>query len=435
MVNQYKEALEKQEAGGNIVEKLKELEKKHVMDKTRTNEEFEEFKRKTQQRENEINMMHQDKVENMKMDLSELKGRFDDQLTDLKQQMKDSQTNNAEVDALKKKLAEHVRESNKKYNDLLQSKLDLEDELKAKSEKEKKRMLADFDIRVKEEVEKTIAEEDKKRAKALASQAADYQIKLDDLSRRLQDKDDKHKSETDSLKEEISSLTNQLQSRDSQIESLENQVKALQIELKNLRELGASSSAANQDLLDQLNHSNEVIRQKEAEIERLNLKIEQMSGDFSRREGELTDEIANLRSQASGDKASLTDQIEDMSSQIRKLQMEVDRLEKELADERKKFGLLEMDKLGIEQKLQTRIGELEQQISRLQANSSDELVQLQKQLTDLREQMEKEITELKQTHAGEISEINENHSTLMRDTQDKYERELKEGEETHAQKV
>jgi len=48
MVNQYKEALEKQEAGGNIVEKLKELEKKHVMDKTRTNEEFEEFKRKTQ---------------------------------------------------------------------------------------------------------------------------------------------------------------------------------------------------------------------------------------------------------------------------------------------------------------------------------------------------------------------------------------------------
>jgi len=88
--------------------------------------------------------------------------------------MKDSQTNNAEVDALKKKLAEHVRESNKKYNDLLQSKLDLEDELKAKSEKEKKRMLADFDIRVKEEVEKTIAEEDKKRAKALASQAADY---------------------------------------------------------------------------------------------------------------------------------------------------------------------------------------------------------------------------------------------------------------------
>lgn len=46
-------------------------------------------------------------------------------------------------------------------------------------------MLADFDIRVKEEIEKTQTEEDKKRAKALASQAADYQIKLDDLSRRL----------------------------------------------------------------------------------------------------------------------------------------------------------------------------------------------------------------------------------------------------------
>lgn len=62
--------------------------------------------------------------------------------------------NNAEVEELKRKLAEHVRESNKKYNDLLQSKMDLEDELKAKADKEKKRMLSDFEARLKEECDK-----------------------------------------------------------------------------------------------------------------------------------------------------------------------------------------------------------------------------------------------------------------------------------------
>lgn len=51
-------------------------------------------------------------------------------------------------------MADHVRESNKKYSDLLQAKLDLEDELKAKFDKEKKRMLADFEVRLKEEIDK-----------------------------------------------------------------------------------------------------------------------------------------------------------------------------------------------------------------------------------------------------------------------------------------
>lgn len=84
MVNQYKDALEKQQAGGNLVQKMKELETKHSKEKESSVADFEEYKRKTSQRENEINMMHQDKVENMKMDLSELKGRFEDRVEELK---------------------------------------------------------------------------------------------------------------------------------------------------------------------------------------------------------------------------------------------------------------------------------------------------------------------------------------------------------------
>ena len=78
------------------------------------------------------------------------------------------------MDALRKKLADHVQESNKKYSDLLQEKLDAEDAMKEKFNKEKKRMLADFEDRIKEEVAKARAEEIKKKERELSSQDADW---------------------------------------------------------------------------------------------------------------------------------------------------------------------------------------------------------------------------------------------------------------------
>ena len=86
--------------------------------------------------------------------MAELKKKFEDRITDLKVQLKNHESNNEATEELKRKLADHVRESNKKYSDLLQSKLDMEDELKSKFDKEKKRMLADFEVRLKEEIDK-----------------------------------------------------------------------------------------------------------------------------------------------------------------------------------------------------------------------------------------------------------------------------------------
>ena len=59
------------------------------------------------------------------------KVKFDRRIEDLQKQLKDYQKNNDVIDELKrahaKELADHVRESNKKYNDLLQEKLNSED--------------------------------------------------------------------------------------------------------------------------------------------------------------------------------------------------------------------------------------------------------------------------------------------------------------------
>ena len=96
--------------------------------------------------------------------------------------MKNYEASNDQTEELKKKLADHVRESNQKYQDLLQAKLDMEDELRAKFEKEKKRMTADFDVRLKEAVDRTRKEEETTKEKALQSLGADYEIKIQNIT-------------------------------------------------------------------------------------------------------------------------------------------------------------------------------------------------------------------------------------------------------------
>ncbi len=52
--------------------------------------------------------------------------------------MKNYEASSDATDLLRKQLEETVKEANAKYQDLLQAKLDMEDDLKAKFDKEKK---------------------------------------------------------------------------------------------------------------------------------------------------------------------------------------------------------------------------------------------------------------------------------------------------------
>ena len=51
-----------------------------------------------------------------------------------------------------------------------------------------------------------------------------------------------------------------------------------------LKDSGAEAGDQNQQLMDQLNHANELIWQRESEIERLNLSIKQLTEDMERME-------------------------------------------------------------------------------------------------------------------------------------------------------
>ena len=71
----------------------------------------------------------------MRTEVADLKKGFDNRVMDFKKQIDEFKKNNEAIEALKKahqnEIAEHIQESNKKYNELLTEKLNSEDALKA----------------------------------------------------------------------------------------------------------------------------------------------------------------------------------------------------------------------------------------------------------------------------------------------------------------
>ena len=135
----------------------------------------------------------------------------------------------------------------------------MEDNLKAKFEKEKKRMLSDFEERLKEAIEKTKKEEEKKKQSALASLQAECDLRYEDLKRQMYTAAENAEARQESLRSEILSLKEQLKQRDEQIRSLTNQVQALETEISSLRKMGDSAEGQAAQLAAQLKAAQETI--------------------------------------------------------------------------------------------------------------------------------------------------------------------------------
>lgn len=88
-----------------------------------------------------------------------MKKKFDERCEDFKRQLQNFKNNNEAIEALKKahakELAAHVQEHNRKYNELLQQKMDSEDALKEQAEKERKKLLAEAEQRLRTSIEET----------------------------------------------------------------------------------------------------------------------------------------------------------------------------------------------------------------------------------------------------------------------------------------
>lgn len=107
-----------------------------------------------------------------------MKKAFDERCKEYKKQLKDFQNNNEAIEALKKahakELAAHVQEHNKKYNQLLQEKLDSEDQLKEQAAKDRKQLDVEWQFKAKGMVDDAKRAEQAESAAALKKKSEEY---------------------------------------------------------------------------------------------------------------------------------------------------------------------------------------------------------------------------------------------------------------------
>ena len=131
-----------------------------------------------EEKEAHLDKQYKSKAEEMKVNMKEIKSKFDDRCAEFKQQLLEFKNNNEAIDALKKahkiELAAHVQEHNKKYNELLQSKLDSEDALKEKAIKDLQKLTADLNDKCNRAVEETTRKEKQSAKIQIDKIRADY---------------------------------------------------------------------------------------------------------------------------------------------------------------------------------------------------------------------------------------------------------------------
>lgn len=135
IVNRQKDALEKAKESNNIKEKVKELEEKHTIEKKESQRQFDDYKLRVREKEQQVEKDYQQKVGGFKLEVLDMKKKFDSRIDEFRKQMDDYKKSNDVIDELKKahqkELSAYVQEHNKKYNELLKEKFNSEDSLKS----------------------------------------------------------------------------------------------------------------------------------------------------------------------------------------------------------------------------------------------------------------------------------------------------------------
>lgn len=171
VILKQKESLQKAIEAQNVKEKFKSLEQQHIAEKEASQIEFRAYKASILEREKKVEEEHNRKVADLRTQVMDIKAGFDNRVAEFKKQIDDFRKNNEAIDALKKahakEMAEHVQESNRKYNELLTEKLNSEDALRQKAEKDLAASNKEWQIKLNEIVKKARAEEQETAKKQL----------------------------------------------------------------------------------------------------------------------------------------------------------------------------------------------------------------------------------------------------------------------------
>ncbi len=133
IVARQKEALQAQREAGDATAKLREQQEKHDLEKKQTLAELERYKQQVGEREARLVAEKDDTLKRLKDSVDALRNQYESKLKALTAQLKNGDNLKKAIDELKRvhqaEIENHVKENNRKYNDLLKEKLLNEDRL------------------------------------------------------------------------------------------------------------------------------------------------------------------------------------------------------------------------------------------------------------------------------------------------------------------
>lgn len=173
IISKQKEALRLQKDNNNVSTKLKELQEKQEAEKGRIVAEIGAFKAQVAEREAKTAREKEEALRQVKGSVEALREKYEAKLTALSESAMRNDNLKRTIEEMKRlhqtEIENHVKESNKKYTDLLNQKILSEEKLIEGFEKEKASLIAGYEKQIKDLLKKAVGEE-KERLESLLEQ-------------------------------------------------------------------------------------------------------------------------------------------------------------------------------------------------------------------------------------------------------------------------
>jgi hypothetical protein len=449
-ISKFKEALEAKQAAANNEKALEKLQKKHELERAAAQQQLNELKQKTAEREQKIAAEFQTKLEQLRKEIEGMNNRFRDKIdgfealnAELKKSLEDAnRSGSASADELRKKyeieLAELVKSSNEKYQQMLVEQLGIQEALKRDSElklnAERKQLSDKYQSDLDRELGQLRAKlaADKQESmlslrheleEKLNQQKTDFLSKMDklinDLQQKSQDFDKLQTSSTASirsLEDKISILQKSIQ---DQAGGSQAQIAQLTEDLLQMREANATMKAKIVQREEEinslqflLNSKNEMlakletsVQQQEMEIHRLNGELQISGKTGARVEEELKSRLAAVEKEA----ASYRNEINTMGNSLNAMKEDLKRSKDQATatqlELENKLKSLQSDY----EMLQRQLRDASSSLSQASISATEEISKLRQQIGQLEDSTREEKRQLMTNNQQLLDQMKDKH--------------------------
>ncbi|ETV96955.1 hypothetical protein, variant 1 [Aphanomyces invadans] len=333
---QLKESLDKREAQLKSMESIKKIKERHQKDKTEALDEFKRYKDEVKAQQARMEEQFQNELETMGSELRKARAAFQDRISSLQTALEAVQSKashgQADLVAMRAKhtdeVADMVTQSNKKYNDMLTSQLNQQDQLRAEHTTKLAALEKAHQFQLQQLSEK--AENDAKMAVRRCEMECNSSA--DSMKNDMVTKMERLLSEIETLRSSDTQLRSEKSELLQQLTSLRASMKQVEIDLLNEKR-SASTLLQNADAALQDADANLAERQSqvvllETELAKFRAQVEALDGE--RRQ--LLKVVDTLHSENQSTSTSLSDKENQWGASIKALEADIAATKKQLSD-------------------------------------------------------------------------------------------------------